>query len=665
MANVEVARSRLSQLVSDVRNGELQIPEFQRDFVWNNPDKVALVDSILHNHPIGSLLTLEVDPTNLFFAWSSLHDTSPPVDKLYDSIPLPAGKSAPKYLLLDGQQRMTTLSHLFGGMGTKSWFISTKEIQNKWEEDLMPSRQDDKNKWTEWLESFDYSSYIKGLKKHADPPSYFGQKQQRLSLELLVDRQACGDVIQSKTAKLSQLAFNLKHIVDNYSSGSYPKPKSVYALELEQSDKDIKFLSVLSDMITNVFEFYVPQVQVPKEMSVAGVCKIFTTINQTGQKLGAFDLTVASLYPKSVFLKKLFDDAMSKHSLCQIVDKSDKTWILQTLALVNGLDPTSSKLPRTITYQLFNDKRFQLVSEAFEEILKFLDRELGASIKNRKTSNISFKRILPVFSACQFFNSVSSGTPDQKTMKTNKLVTFYLAASISNRYSTSSGTLQLGDVTELRTWLEAADFNTNMPVWLAAFVPQPYTDLHENARTAAISKMLLGLLDHEDPIDIHNAKSVRFEKKDENKVEIHHIFPKAYLESLLDPSLNDKQKENIMKNERKKDSVINSMLLTNDTNNIVISDKPPSEYIQSCYDRDGVQTIDRRLERSLIDEKSVEYLLIDDYDGFIDSRCKYVADRINQMARINLFSLEIISLEDQEEKENEDTDEDEDSLGIL
>ena len=662
MANVEVARSKLSQLVSDVRDGELQIPEFQREFVWNNPNKVALVDSILHNHPIGSLLTLEVDSGNLFFAWSSLHDTTPPEEKLYDSIPLPPGKSAPKYLLLDGQQRMTTLSHLFGGMGSKSWFINTKKIQEQWEKDGMPSRQNDRDEWNEWLEGFDYSEYIRAMKKHEDPPAYFATAHQRLSLELLVDRQKCGDVIQSKIQKLSEQQFNLRHIVSNYASGTYPKPKSDYKKLLDQREKDVQFLSVLKDMITNVFEFYIPHVQVPKEMSVAGVCKIFTTINQTGQKLGAFDLTVASLYPKNVFLKKLFDETMSKHTLSNIIDKSDKTWILQTLALVNGKDPTSSKLPRTIKYEMFADQKFEECSDSFEEILTFLDRALGTSIKNRKASNISFKRILPVFAACQTVHSISSGTPDEKTLKAKKFTTFYMAASISNRYSTSSGTRQLEDVEQLTKWLGSTNFDTDIPVWIESFVPQPYTDLHENARSAAISKMLLGMLDQEDPVDLHNGKSVRFDKKIENSVEIHHIFPKAYLESLLDSSLPKKQKETILKIEKKRDSVINSMLLTNDTNNIVISDSKPSEYLVKLYDSNPKQTIDRRLERSLIDSASVEYLMNDDYEGFVDSRCKYIANRINQLAQVELFSLDLQGIDEDNEEIEEETI---NSIGIL
>ena len=208
----------------------------------------------------------------------------------------------------------------------------------------------------------------------------------------------------------------------------------------------------------------------------------------------------------------------------------------------------------------------------------------------------------------------------------------------------------------------STNFDSDIPVWIESFVPQPYTDLPENARSAAISKMLLGMLDQEDPVDLHNGKSVRFDKKIENSVEIHHIFPKAYLESLLDSSLSKKQKETILKIENKRDSVINSMLLTNDTNNIVISDSKPSKYLVKLYDSNPKQTIDRRLERSLIDSASLEYLMNDDYGGFVDSRCKYIANRINQLAQVELFSLDLQGInEDNEEIEEETIN----SIGIL
>jgi hypothetical protein len=644
MANIGVGRSKLSDLISNVRTGELQIPEFQRDYVWKKPDKLALIDSILHDHPIGTLLRLEVDPINLFFAWTAIHDTTPPESKIYSGIPLPDEKESPEYLLLDGQQRMTTLAHIFGGMGPRSWFLNTVSMQEEWKKKGSPSRLNDEDEWRSWLEEFEYSGYITDIKKKTDVGAQFGNKARRLSLELLTDRQRCDDVIEKQKTLLGEQKFSLKHTVDNYDPANHSEPKKHYKEKLDSTQADINFLSVLKDMITNVFEFNIPYVDVGKNMSVSGVCKIFTTINQTGQKLGAFDLTVASLYPKEIYLKKIFDDALNANPLTKIIDVEDKTWLLQTLALVRDKDPTSSKLPRTIKADMFDNDMFAKSAAAFEEVLEFLDTQFGTSIQHRGNRNISFRRALPVLASAQQSCSVLIGTPAEKLIKSDKFRTFYLAASISNRYSTSSGSLQSDDKKELIVWMNELTFENKMPLWLKNFDPQTFTDLHTNSRSAAVSKFLLGLFDSKDPKDIHNNKSVGFENTGD-KIEVHHVFPKAYLKKQLPASMSDEQKENELKNTYRRDSILNAMLLTNETNNIVIKDQAPSIYLKALFDEVGETLVRNRLQRAFIGDEEVDMLLADNYDGFIQARAITIAEEINGIAKIPLFLTTVLEEE--------------------
>lgn len=49
----------LEDLLNDIANGVYKIPEFQREFVWENSQKIELFDSILKGYPIGSLLFWE------------------------------------------------------------------------------------------------------------------------------------------------------------------------------------------------------------------------------------------------------------------------------------------------------------------------------------------------------------------------------------------------------------------------------------------------------------------------------------------------------------------------------------------------------------------------------------------------------------------------------
>ena len=46
----------LKDLISDIKKGEIKIPQFQRKFVWKEQQAIKLLDSISNNYPTGSLL---------------------------------------------------------------------------------------------------------------------------------------------------------------------------------------------------------------------------------------------------------------------------------------------------------------------------------------------------------------------------------------------------------------------------------------------------------------------------------------------------------------------------------------------------------------------------------------------------------------------------------
>ena len=47
MKQPENQSKKYSALFNDIDEGRIKIPQFQRDFVWGKPRKVALIDSIL------------------------------------------------------------------------------------------------------------------------------------------------------------------------------------------------------------------------------------------------------------------------------------------------------------------------------------------------------------------------------------------------------------------------------------------------------------------------------------------------------------------------------------------------------------------------------------------------------------------------------------------
>ena len=87
----------LSKLLEWCRAGELQLPDFQRSWVWDENRIKSLIASISRAFPVGALMTL---------------NTGGPVNfkpRPVEGAPESAKQVAPRSLLLDGQQRMTSL----------------------------------------------------------------------------------------------------------------------------------------------------------------------------------------------------------------------------------------------------------------------------------------------------------------------------------------------------------------------------------------------------------------------------------------------------------------------------------------------------------------------------------------------------------------------------
>ena len=88
---------KVSTILDHIDSGHMALPEFQRGYVWNREQVRGLFDSLYRRHPIGGLLVWATESTTADHRGDS--QLAPGVVKL----------------LLDGQQRMTTLYGVLRG----------------------------------------------------------------------------------------------------------------------------------------------------------------------------------------------------------------------------------------------------------------------------------------------------------------------------------------------------------------------------------------------------------------------------------------------------------------------------------------------------------------------------------------------------------------------
>ena len=94
------AEASVEELVSMIERGELRLPEMQRRYVWRSTRVRDLLDSLYRGYPSGAILLWETDEEIPLQEFALEQHANP-----YPST----------RLLLDGQQRLTSLSAVIRG----------------------------------------------------------------------------------------------------------------------------------------------------------------------------------------------------------------------------------------------------------------------------------------------------------------------------------------------------------------------------------------------------------------------------------------------------------------------------------------------------------------------------------------------------------------------
>ena len=106
----------LKILLGQIEQRETALPDFQRDFVWDPNATQELIVSIASNYPAGSLLRIR--NTKQLFACREFQGAAP------------LNGHRPTYLVLDGQQRLTSLFQAFFGVGEHRYFLELGKLIN-------------------------------------------------------------------------------------------------------------------------------------------------------------------------------------------------------------------------------------------------------------------------------------------------------------------------------------------------------------------------------------------------------------------------------------------------------------------------------------------------------------------------------------------------------
>lgn len=119
---------KISTILEKIDENQLFVPAFQREYVWKRDNAKQLIDSLIKEHPTGTMLTWETANPPKFKGPHEYND-----------------KQGAVKLLLDGQQRVTTLYMLIRGVippyytgpeimnDTRDLFVQLETLEEKGE----------------------------------------------------------------------------------------------------------------------------------------------------------------------------------------------------------------------------------------------------------------------------------------------------------------------------------------------------------------------------------------------------------------------------------------------------------------------------------------------------------------------------------------------------
>lgn len=118
-SRLSTATPYIRDLNSQVRKGEIKIPQFQRPFVWGNDQALRLLDSVANNYPIGSLLL-----------WRTTEKLA--TERNLGAFVLPeTDDMSPTEYVLDGQQRLTVLYSALGAELSTPGFSALFDLERE------------------------------------------------------------------------------------------------------------------------------------------------------------------------------------------------------------------------------------------------------------------------------------------------------------------------------------------------------------------------------------------------------------------------------------------------------------------------------------------------------------------------------------------------------
>ena len=536
----------LETLLKQCAEGKIQLPDFQRSWVWAEDRILSLIASISSAFPIGALMTLESKNGSTLFARRPVQGA-----------PASAIDTFPDELLLDGQQRMTSLYQS----------CMRREVV----ETITP-----KNKLVKrWF----YIDIRKALEPGADRDDAIFAVPEDRKLKKNFDKEIKLD-LSTPEQEYEQFMFPLNRVFD---WDEWQDGFNDYWISRGQVEQRDAFRQFKNAVLQNFKGYQVPVICLDHETSHEAVCLVFEKVNTGGKPLDAFELLTAMYAAKG---HKLRDDWFGSegqqgmhHRLAAygraagqetgVLAKVASTDVLQAIALRHSKRVRQEAVAAGVkendlpAVRATRQSLLDLPLEAYLEFRDSVEEGFKRAAKFLRQQEIHHVRDLPYQTQIVPLAAIFSEIGDKAEHAGNmaKISRWYWCGIFGELYGAAIETRFAKDIMEVPAWLDGGP----EPVTVREGIFRADRLQSMRTRLSAAYKGVHALLMREGARDFRSGQKFDVTVFFDEAVDIHHIFPRAWCEA-------QKIHEKIY------DTVINKTPLSYRTNRI-IGGVAPSKYL--------------------------------------------------------------------------------------
>jgi len=593
MTTFDSTKILLSQLLADIKTGKVQLPDFQRGWVWDDDHVKDLLVSIARSFPVGAVMLLETGGEVRF-------QTRPVegVEKLIDA------SVEPQKLILDGQQRLTTLTQAIGlTTPVQTRTSKGKPIQRHYYFDIRKA-----------VESEDYiEDAIVAVDENKQIKSNFGRD---IDLDLSTVEKEC-----------QQMMFPCDQI---FNSNAWQIELSKYIAKNIENQSDIfVFMEFLNKIIQPFSNYQLPVIELKKESSKEAVCLVFEKVNTGGVQLSVFELITASYAAEGYNLRddwlgsniRNVESRQSRITSHPLLKGTDATEVLQAVTILHTYDMRqedikagkTGKQVRPVSAKRTDMLKLPLsswqgcadeVEQGFKQAAQFLRKEYFYA-----RSELPYgTQVVPLAAVM-----TKLGNRWLEPRIYEKLARWYWSGVLGELYGGAVETRIANDFEELLQWFND-DSKVPRTVSDAFFQPERLYSLR--SRLSAAYKAINILILREGAKDwFWNATIQELDAQQELALDIHHIFPRKWCD---DRGLDSKVY----------DSILNKTSISYKANRKIGGDAP-SVYLQKIQNEKQVGLSDEQMDDLLASHSlSPSFLRKDDFEMFIQDRRQQLIDLI-------------------------------------